>query len=247
MDRITGDDTTDLGGGKRGFRGRNMLSGLRGTVVAAQWLNDVQEELLAVIESAETVPGAGVIQLVHAIRSQKHNYAQAGGTANALTAALKPALAAHVVGMPLRLKVKANNTDAATLNAGPGALPILSLSGEAIKAGDLMAGTIVSLVCTGVAWTLGGGAGGGGSARLDELEEDIAGAITIVNNLNNLIKNYVQQVRLGSEITAGVAADTLGHVMKRWYATGGTAGYDARFRPIQQLRNGVWVTVEEVV
>lgn len=56
--------------------------------------------------------------------------------------------------MPIRLRIKSNNTAAAILNAGPGPLPIQTMSGGAIAAGELIAGTVVTLVCTGTAWAL---------------------------------------------------------------------------------------------
>ncbi|MBX6376292.1 MAG: hypothetical protein IRZ13_18960 [Acetobacteraceae bacterium] len=56
MDRINGANTVDIGGGKRGFRDRNLLAGLSGTQVTAAFLNAVQEELLAVIEGAGLAP-----------------------------------------------------------------------------------------------------------------------------------------------------------------------------------------------
>lgn len=53
------------------------------------------------------------------------NYAVAGGTANALTIALAPALLAYSAGLPLRFKASANSTGAVTLNVnGLGAVPL---------------------------------------------------------------------------------------------------------------------------
>lgn len=84
------------------------------------------------------------------------NYAAAGGTENAITAVLTPPLAAHVAGMAIRVKIATTNTGPATLNAGPGHLPIVTLRGEAVSASDLPAGAVVELVCTGAAWMLVG-------------------------------------------------------------------------------------------
>lgn len=57
MDRITG-NTIDLGGGRRGFRDRNLGLGQAGTVVDAAFLNAVQEELMAVLAAAGITPSA---------------------------------------------------------------------------------------------------------------------------------------------------------------------------------------------
>lgn len=67
MDRITG-NTVDLGGGRRGFRDRNLALGQAGTIVPAAHLNAVQEELLAVIEAAALTPSASNLgQLLQAM------------------------------------------------------------------------------------------------------------------------------------------------------------------------------------
>jgi hypothetical protein len=67
MDRITG-NTVNLGGGRRGFRARNLSLGQAGTIVTAAHLNAVQEELMAVIEAAGLTPSsADLDQLLQAI------------------------------------------------------------------------------------------------------------------------------------------------------------------------------------
>lgn len=52
MDRINGQDTVDIGGGRRGFQGQNAAAGIPGTEVTAAYLNSVQEEIMAIIEKA---------------------------------------------------------------------------------------------------------------------------------------------------------------------------------------------------
>jgi hypothetical protein len=59
MDRINGADTTDIGGGRRGFRNENLVTGIAGTEVTDLWLNTVQEEILKVITEAGLVPSEG--------------------------------------------------------------------------------------------------------------------------------------------------------------------------------------------
>lgn len=56
MDRINGADTIDIGGGRRGFRDENLVTGTAGTVVTALHLNSMQEEILKVITEAGLVP-----------------------------------------------------------------------------------------------------------------------------------------------------------------------------------------------
>lgn len=50
MERVNGNNPVDIGGGRRGFRNQNTTAGIQGTEVTANFLNDVQEEISAVIE-----------------------------------------------------------------------------------------------------------------------------------------------------------------------------------------------------
>lgn len=52
MDRVNGTDWVDIGGGRRGFRSQNAAAGIAGTEVTDKILNDVQEEICAVIEKS---------------------------------------------------------------------------------------------------------------------------------------------------------------------------------------------------
>lgn len=49
------------------FVGRDSSTGRRGTQVSADWLNDVQGELISVIEGAGMTPTKGVAQLAQAV------------------------------------------------------------------------------------------------------------------------------------------------------------------------------------
>lgn len=84
------------------------------------------------------------------------NYVVAGGTANALTAALDPAPVAGEIadGFRLLLNIASTNTGPATLNAGDGAVAIQSPSGGALVAGDLTAATIVPVIRRGAVWRM---------------------------------------------------------------------------------------------
>lgn len=88
-----------------------------------------------------------------AAQSGKWNYAVAGGTANALTVTLDPAPAAMsaLIGAPLRVRVAATNTGAATLNVnGLGAVPISRPTGTPVIQGDLTAGGVFEFVYNGL-------------------------------------------------------------------------------------------------
>lgn len=156
MDRIDSSNAVDIGGGKLGFQDEILSSGAgsqEGTFVGADWLNSVQEEIMAVIERAEFVAArARLTQLVEAIRSQRMNYLTPDGAANALTVTLDPAPDSwsDLIGVPIRMKIAAANTDAVTLS--PNALApksMVSVGGNALKPGQLPAGAIVTAIYDG--------------------------------------------------------------------------------------------------
>jgi len=138
----------------------DMSLGQRGSWPDGVGYQQMIDELCAVVsKSSMTLDGAVSTQLAQAIRSQSLNYRAAGGTANALTVTLDPAPASNaaMVGMPLRVKITSTNTGAATINVnGVGPLPIQTSKGLAIAGGDLPAGAIVTVICTGTAWMLSG-------------------------------------------------------------------------------------------
>ncbi|MFL5279692.1 MAG: hypothetical protein ACJ8AW_01500 [Rhodopila sp.] len=60
MDRINGSGWVDIGGGKRGFADENLATGTEGTELPADFLIDIQEELVAgLIEDLGLVPTLG--------------------------------------------------------------------------------------------------------------------------------------------------------------------------------------------
>lgn len=153
------------------FTNGNPATSTPSTVVDADFLNMVQEELMAIVVAASITPskttrnqvltainaliagatGAGAIQ------AQAGNYAAAGGTANAITATFTPAVAAHVTGMPLRVKIATTNTTpAVTLNPGPGIKSVKTPNGQDPKPGDLRAGAIVELEYDGTNYQITG-------------------------------------------------------------------------------------------
>ncbi|QIO68207.1 hypothetical protein [Rhizobium leguminosarum] len=68
MDRINGAGTTDIGGGRRGFRDENLGAGVEGTEVTALWCNLIQEEIMKVcVEAGLTPSEADWTQLYQAI------------------------------------------------------------------------------------------------------------------------------------------------------------------------------------
>lgn len=69
MDRTLAAGYVNIGGGRRGFRNRDISAGIRGTTHDAADRNAVQEEIMAVIEAAGLTPNASDwTQLLQAIR-----------------------------------------------------------------------------------------------------------------------------------------------------------------------------------
>ncbi len=159
MDRISHSTAVDIGGGRMGFRSKDTVGGVPGTVVTATHMNATQEEMLAAIEEAGEVPDPNDLkQIVKVIRGGRLNWRNAGGTANALTVALAPQLLAYVAGLPLRIMTGGNaNTGAMTLNVdGLGAKAIIRRSGAAMAAGDIPASSLLEVVYDGVAFRMVG-------------------------------------------------------------------------------------------
>lgn len=91
----------------------------------------------------------------NAVQQQTGNYAAASGT-NTITATFSPAVASHVVGMPLRIKIANNNTSTVTFNPGPGAVAVVTPQGGALQPDALVAGEIVELKYDGTNYQLTG-------------------------------------------------------------------------------------------
>jgi hypothetical protein len=159
MDRIVHPTAVDIGGGRRGFRSKDTIAGVPGTVVTATHLNAQQEEFLAVIEKSGLVPsGADLTQLAQAIRSGNLNFIETvGGTANAITATMAPPLTAIPAGMTIVIKPATSNTlQGPTLDIdGLGAKTIYYRGGvTGVYPNEFTAGHFIILTYDGVGWTL---------------------------------------------------------------------------------------------
>jgi hypothetical protein len=145
MDRILGVNTIDLGGGRRGFRGKDTVAGIPGTELAATWHNGVQEELVRLIELCGGNPSnTDFTQVAKAIQSGALNFAIATGTANAWVIDLPLAPLAYVAGLPFEFIAPATNTST-TVNAnaeGLGNKRIKKRDGSDPAVGDLVVGTL---------------------------------------------------------------------------------------------------------
>jgi hypothetical protein len=140
-----------------GYVDKDVPGAVRGSAVPAKAIERPQREIVSVIAGAGLEPEDSN-QLARAIQSGKLVYGAAGGSANALTVTLPVSPLALGIGLTINVLIASENTGAATLNLnGLGPLPIRTVAGAALQRGDLQAGSIVRLVCTGAAWLLGGG------------------------------------------------------------------------------------------
>ena len=143
-----------------------------GTKLVADWFNDILGQLRAIITGGGITADNADAMLLYAVKALGRRYAAAGGGADALTAAFTPpVLAGQVVdGLKLAVKIAANNTGAATIDADElGAVPIKMPDGSALPADAMVAGMIALLDRTGATYQLSNpavtpvaGGGGGG-------------------------------------------------------------------------------------
>lgn len=114
------------------------------------------------------------------LQAQAGNFGYDIGAANAYAVNLTPALAAPVVGLPIRVKVAHTNTGASTLNVnGLGAVAITLPSGAALDAGLLVAGGMYTFEYDGAKYQAVG------------LQVDVSGITQSIINLAFPVGAYV--------------------------------------------------------
>lgn len=129
----------------------------------------------------------------------------AGGTANALTLSVTPALASYATHQAFRVKIASNNTGAATMNVDSlGAKTIKKPSGGALvdlSADDLVADAIAVLSYNGTYLILDGG---GGGSRLVATLTAASSANLSFDDLFQTNKNYRIELEHVQPATDGV-------------------------------------------
>lgn len=126
--------------GKTTFTDGDPVRRLPGTRVTAAFLNAMNNHR----HDGKNADGSGVL-----------DYAADSGSANAIVVNLSPAITAHVIGMPIYVKVAATNTGATTVNISGLGIKALKKSGNvALVAGDLTAGQIVPVTYDGTNYQL---------------------------------------------------------------------------------------------
>lgn len=112
--------------------------------------------LAQVIAAASAVTTVTPRRIGPAVQQSPWVYAVADGTANAVTGAFTPAVSANKDGVTVRVLVTTTNTDTVTFDAGPGALPVVTMDGSDLIAGDWPAGAVVQLTCASGRWRMCG-------------------------------------------------------------------------------------------
>lgn len=145
----------------------NPAAGIEGSIPPAAAFEQPQRELANFITLSGFTPADNdLFQLAKSAQAQAGNYAIDTGAANAVVATFIPAIVAYSPGLPLRVKIKANNTGATTFNGGAGVVTVKRPGGADLVANDLLAGGIATLVYDGTFFELNNfqGASGTGGA-----------------------------------------------------------------------------------
>lgn len=91
------------------------------------------------------------------LRQMRWNYVTAGGTANALTATIDPAVPGYVEGATFKVKAIALNTGPTTLNVnGLGSVGVVDMAGSALVGGEIVAGRVYEFIHDGTHFQLSG-------------------------------------------------------------------------------------------
>lgn len=224
MDRILGANTIDLGGGRRGFRGKDTVAGIPGTELAAMWHNAIQEEIVGLIELAGYVPSNGdFTQFGQMLQSGFLNYGVAGGTANAWTLDAPLVMAAYRAGRRLWIKAPATNTST-TVNCnvdGLGNRRVKRSDGIDPEPGDLVSGRIYPTIDDGanilIMVTLASQIAAGGAP----------GAVDVIYTTSQIINIPVGITRAYLEVRAPGGGGGYGNGSGGEGGGGGGGGYSA--------------------
>lgn len=131
--------------GKTLFSDGNPLQGILGTIVNAAFLNKIFSHRHDGLDQDGSAP---------------LDYAPDTGSANAYAIALTPALTDHVAGLPIHFKATNSNTAASTLAVnGLAVVAIKQSDGSDLPAGAIVAGQMVTVIYTGVAYMMVSGRG----------------------------------------------------------------------------------------
>lgn len=210
MDRISHATAVDIGGGRRGFRSKDTVAGLAGTVVTATHMNASQEELMAMIEEAALVPDPlDLTQVAQAVRSHALNWMVAGGTADAIVVGPDLPITAYTPGLPLFIITgAAANTGAMTIDGGAGAVALKRRGGAAMESGDVPGLSFLMLVFDGAGFRSVGLVASdilallnasGKPPQLNHFEMKTANTQAAPSALNTIVNDFILQTSKPSD------------------------------------------------
>lgn len=130
------------------FTNGDPATGAAATVVDADWLNRIQEELITFLTASGIVPSKAVYnQVAQSIQSGALNYApDTSGAANTITVALPVAPPAYSNGLTIVALIANTNTGATNINVNSlGSIPV-HFKGSALNGQELQA-TQLSVFC----------------------------------------------------------------------------------------------------
>jgi hypothetical protein len=198
---------------------RNTATASRGSAIAAAFFNEYQAELLAILSASGMTPEAAELQLAKAIQSQRMNFGEADGRANAITVTLSPApdSYAEILGMPILLRMDAAPTGPVTLNVnGLGAAAVLARNGANVASGEWAAGDIVAFCHDGVQYQVMGASSVPGESLVHVGTDTSPAANAIVATVNPAISAYatgsVYSVKVANTLTGASTANLGGGV-----------------------------------
>jgi hypothetical protein len=133
----------------------NPVEGRMGSIPPAAAFEYPMRELVALISKSKIAPAdSDLTQVAKAVRSQALNYATDTGSANNLSVAYDPPIGAYSLGLIIRVKVRETCTGSSSIDAGGGRVPVRTIIGTEMSAGDLPSGGIAEMVFDGTAFQL---------------------------------------------------------------------------------------------
>lgn len=183
---------------------KDVPGAVRGSPVPAAAIETPQREIVDFILKSGMEP-ANDLQLAHAVQSARVNYAVAGGTATAFTAALSPAPESYadIVGAPIRINIAVVSGVAPTLNLnGLGNRPIVSQDGHPLTGGEMQG--ITQLFYDGTSFRIAG-LSRSRNFILSALTQSVAALTVVITNYSSKSVNLPASTESSGSITIGAA------------------------------------------
>ena len=124
-------------------------------------------------------------------------------SANTITFALSPAIAAHVPGMPIRVKVANSVTGVTQINPGPGLVTVKKYKTQDLGFGDMLGLGVYELIYDGTFYQLISGVQFAGGNLTGALNEALGGTVTIaagVADISGIPANYLGITAVGNPL-----------------------------------------------